>query len=208
MQHKQRRAIAIAVATLMAFTSVSTSQAMTDTEWTPPPSGNTVGEFIGGFGGVSAFGGADLPGVTVIGKRGDTLSNVYVVNVPFTGYIPYPTLDREPGGDTTAPPDPEKQKQCLADCDTKQKIGKDLCDIAAAKAAASSTTTAIAAALIATGFITWKGGFVLGPAAGLATFVITNEFAKNHAATMNLACIAKAAEDHIGCIKGTCKFSG
>ena len=116
------------------------------------------------YGGVADFASVTFPGVTITGRRSDmpdTLNPTFVINVP----APSPPPSYSDGGGP-APTDPAQQQQCIANCDTKQKMAKDLCDVAAAKAAASATVTAIGVGFAAGAFLTWKAG-LLGSLAAL-----------------------------------------
>jgi hypothetical protein len=101
-----------------------------------------------------------------------------------------------------------QRQTCIANCDQKQKIANDLCAVSAAKVAASGTTAAIGIAFAVGGVMTWKGGMLLGAPAGFGAYLIANQLAKDHAATVNLACLGKAAQDHVSCISGTCGLKG
>jgi len=166
----------------------------------------------GGWGNASGTrvgqGSADitLPGVTIIGRRPDALSSVYVISVPFAGLVPTPSLDRT-GLPPDAPPDPVKQETCIDSRDQKQKIAKDLCDVAAAEASASGTVAAIDIGFAVGGLLT-RASMLLSTPSDFSAYVVANQLAKDHLATLNLACIGKAAHDHMNCVTGVCKFNG
>ena len=204
MQRRRYKLLAVGVAAAMTLPS-SPSRAMTEDDGPTIPAGGYGSAPGTSYGGVADSDTVNFPGISVTGRRSDkpvTLSPIYVVNVaapsPPPGYS---------GGGSPAPTNPAQQQQCIADCDTKQKMAKDLCDVAAAKAAASATVTAIGVGFVAGAFLTWKAG-LFGIPGGFGAYLVTNQLAKDHAATMNLACIAKAAEDHTNCIRGICKFTG
>jgi hypothetical protein len=198
-----RKLSAFVVATLTA-SAAGPSRALTEYPVYPPPGGwgNAFGTSIG-------QGAADttLEGVTIVGKREGKLSPIYLISVPFAGIVPTPSLDRT-GGDPAAPPDPAKQQACIDTCDQKQKIAKDLCDVAAAKASASGTVASIGIGFAVGSVVSWKGTMLLGAPAGFGAYLAANQFAKDHAATLNLACIGKAAQNRVDCVTGVCKFSG
>ncbi len=200
MHHHIRKLSAITVATSMALAS-GPSRALIENDGVYPPSGgwgNSSGSVSGG-GYTGSY--SSLPEITVIGTRPDTLSNVYVINVPYTQNLP--NADRDPG----SPVDPAKQKACIDACDQKQKIAQDLCAVAAAKAAASSTVTAIGIGFAAAGGLSMVGGIKLGAPGGFAAYYVANQMAKDHAANLSMACLARAAQDHANCVTGVCKFS-
>lgn len=140
--------IATATASLLLLSAIP-SQAITEDGVYPPPGGwgNEPITSSGGFSDAYAAVG-ELERVTVTGKYEDSWSPVYVVNVPAPPLSPVV----EAGG--SSPPDPVQQKACMDSCDTKQKIAKDLCDVAAAKIAAGSTVAAIGAGAAVGGLLT------------------------------------------------------
>ena len=204
MHTRRYKLLAVGVAAAMSLTS-GTSRALTEDDRPNIPAGGYGNASGTSYGRVPDFDTVTFPGITVTGRRSDqpdTLSPIYVINVP----APSPPPGYSDGGGP-APTSPAEQQQCIADCDTKQKMAKDLCDVAAAKAAASATVTAIGVGFVAGAFLTWKAGLI-GIPGGFGAYLVTNQLAKDHAATMNLACIAKAGEDHTNCIRGICKFTG
>jgi hypothetical protein len=200
MQHRNRKLGTIVAALSMVLAAGSSRALVEDEPVVTPPAGGWGYE-----GGSSTGRGAadvQLEGVTVWGKRDlAPFPSVYKIYVP---PVTPPPTPRDPGG----PPDPAQQKACIDACDQKQKIANDLCAAAAAKAAANNTVAAIGIGYAVGAVLTWKGSLVLGTAGGFGAYVIANQLAKDHAATLNLYCIGKAAQDHAGCVTGTCKFSG
>lgn len=160
--------------------------------------GNSAGAFQTG-GGFSGCGGDTV--CIRASRLYDDLSPIYVITVVAAQPVPHET-------DVPNPIDPAKQKACIDICDQKQKIALDMCAVAAAKASASANVTAVGIGLATGGAVSIIGDLKLGAVTGLGAYFIANQMAKDHAATLNLACTAAAAQNHTQCVTGKCKFSG